>query len=136
MPSAMEPRYFIERTTGQLFFEIARSRQIVGDIDLAISWTTDEDIGGCLHKHGKVEHVEKHAARLRAIDPTTQVAIIPWEAISHPEAGPKILEEVNACLAISGRVKNFDQRIAAIAAQHEIEVVPRGKVATPPEMEP
>ncbi|ETX13332.1 hypothetical protein OCH239_10845 [Roseivivax halodurans JCM 10272] len=136
MPNALEPRYRFEAATGQLFFEIGRSRTIVGDIDLAVAWTTDEDLGGCLHKHGRTELVEAKAAAIRAIDPSVQVAVIPWEAIRHPDAGPKILEEVNACLAISGRVSGLTERLGDIAAEHEIELFPRDRAPAETGMTP
>ncbi|MEY8801978.1 hypothetical protein AB9K35_16840 [Leisingera sp. XS_AS12] len=125
------PYYRFDDATGQLFFHAGGARTIVGDIDLALAWTTDEWSGGCLHKHGPAEMVELRALEIREIDPSIQVAIIPWEAIRHPEAGPKILEEVNACIAISGRVKDFDVRLGEIAASHEVEVSPRDTASAP-----
>jgi hypothetical protein len=135
MPSALEPRYKIDPATGQLFFEIGRSRTIVGDIDLAVAWTTDEDGNGCLHKHGKAAQVSAKMAPVRVIDPSLKIATIPWEAIRHPEAGPKILEEVNKCLSISGRVSRFEERIGEIAAAHEIKVFPRDSEASGPSLQ-
>lgn len=125
MPSAPENNYAFDAATGQLFFGVGRSRSIVGDIDLALAWTTDEDGNACLHKHGQAAQVTERMERLREIDPSLQIAIIPWEAIKDPEAGPKILDEVNLCLSISGRISRFVERIGAIAACHEIEVFPR-----------
>jgi hypothetical protein len=117
--------YEFDTKTGQLFFNSGRDRRIVGDIDLAIAWTTDEDIGGCLHKHGNVELVRPKADAIRMIDPSLKMAVIPWEAIRHEDAGPRILEEVNLCLEISGRVSGIEDRIASIAADYEIEIFPR-----------
>lgn len=132
--SAPDPRYVFDAEIGQLFFELGGARHTVGDIDLALAWTIDEDGNGCLHKHGKAEQVIERMAPVRAIDPSVQVAILPWEALSHPEAGPEILEEVNACLAISGRVSGFEARIGEIAASYQIDVLPRSRDAGAPGM--
>lgn len=123
--------YTFDSDTGQLFFNVNQTRTIVGDIDLAIVWTTDEDIGGCLHKHGNVERVRAKADLIRIVDPSVKMAVIPWEAISHEEAGPRILEEVNLCLEISGRVAGLEDRIAEIASDYEIEIFPRDTSDTP-----
>ncbi|MBW3243251.1 hypothetical protein KUV57_11140 [Epibacterium sp. DP7N7-1] len=125
MPNALESRYTFNAATGQLFFEVGRSRTIVGDIDLALAWTTDENGDVCLHKHGKTAQVTERMERVREIDPSVKIATIPWEAIKHPEAGPKILEEVNMCLSISGRISRFEERIGDIADSYEIELFPR-----------
>lgn len=125
MNDRTDPAYRFDAATGQLFFDHAGDTQVIGDIDLAMAWTTDEDIGGCLHKHGRADLVRQKAEPIRAIDPSLQVAVIPWEAIRHPDAGPRLLEDINACLAISGRVRDFDTRIAAIAADYDIEIFPR-----------
>lgn len=127
------PGYEFDTKTGQLFFNSGRDRRIIGDIDLAIAWTTDQDIGGCLHKHGNVDLVRPKADAIRVIDPTLKMAVIPWEAIRHDEAGPRILEEVNLCLEVSGRVAGIEDRISEIAADYSIEVFPRDVPDTGPE---
>jgi hypothetical protein len=126
------PSYTYDAKIGQLFFNINQTRTSVGDIDLALAWTTDEDLGGCLHKHGKAELVAQAADRIRQIDPSVKMMVIPWEAIRHEQAGPRLLEEVNLCLQISGRVSRIEDRIARIAQDYEIDIFPRDREATEP----
>jgi hypothetical protein len=120
-----DPKYRFDADTGQLFFSSGRTEIIVGDIDLALAWTTDEDGNGCLHKHGSKQNVEERAALIRTIDETTKTVVIPWEAISHPEVGPKIIEEINNCLAISGRISKIEAFLGRLSEECEIEIFPR-----------
>jgi len=131
-----EPGYRFDEATGQLFFSRQDKEEIVGDIDLALVWTSDEDGNGCLHKHGRKEFIEERAALIRTIDETTKTVTIPWEALSHPEAGPKIIEEVNNCLSISGRVSKIEAFLQDIAETHDIEVFPRATPEQTVEMTP
>ena len=131
-----DPEYRFETATGQLFFRSGRTEIIVGDIDLAIAWTTDEDGNGCLHKHGIKENVEAKAAAIRVIDETAKTVIIPWEAISHPEAGPKIIEEVNMCLAISGRISKIEGFLQDLSEKYDVEVFPRDTPSNSMSMKP
>ena len=131
-----EPGYRFDEATGQLFFSRQDKEEIVGDIDLALVWTSDEDGNGCLHKHGRKEFIEERAALIRTIDETTKTVTIPWEALSHPEAGPKIIEEVNNCLSISGRVSRIEAFLQDIAETHDIEVFPRATPEQTVEMTP
>ncbi len=131
-----DPAYRFDTPTGQLFFSSGRTEIIVGDIDLALVWTTDEDGNGCMHNHGSKRNAEAKAAAIRMIDDSTKTVVIPWEAISHPEAGPKIIEEVNKCLAISGRIARIEEFLGSVAAGHEIEIFPRDGQDTTPEMAP
>lgn len=131
-----DPAYRFDEATGQLFFTSGNAKTIVGDIDLAMVWTSDEDGNGCLHKHGRKEFIEERAAMIRTIDETTKTVTIPWEALSHPEAGPKIIEEVNNCLSISGRVSKIVAFLQDIAETHDIEVFPRATPEQTVEMTP
>lgn len=131
-----EPGYRFDEATGQLFFSRQDKEEIVGDIDLALVWTSDEDGNGCLHKHGRKEFIEERAALIRTIDETTKIVTIPWEALSHPEAGPEIIEEVNNCLSISGRVSKIEAFLQDIAETHDIEVFPRATPEQTVEMTP
>lgn len=131
-----DPAYRFDHASGQLFFSRQDKEEIVGDIDLALVWTSDEDGNGCLHKHGNKQAIEAKAALIRTIDETTKTVTIPWEAISHPDAGPKILEEVNNCLAITGRVSKIEAFLQDIAQMHEIEVFPRANPEQTVEMAP
>jgi hypothetical protein len=125
MPPRSDPEYYLDEATGQLFFGVGGSRTIVGDIDLSVVWTTDEDGNGCLHKHGSKDLVAQKAAVIMAIDETTKAIVIPWEAIKHPEAGPLILEEINKCLSISGRVSKIEAFMTDLSGKYDIEVFPR-----------
>jgi hypothetical protein len=131
-----EPGYRFDEATGQLFFSRQDKEEIVGDIDLALVWTSDEDGNGCLHKHGRKEFIEERAALIRTIDETTKIVTIPWEALRHPEAGPEIIEEVNNCLSISGRVSKIEAFLQDIAETHDIEVFPRATPEQTVEMTP
>jgi hypothetical protein len=131
-----DPAYLFDKNTGQLFFTSGGARTIVGDIDLSLAWTTDEDGNGCLHKHGRKENVEAKATVIRSIDETAKTVTIPWEAISHPEAGPKIIEEVNNCLAITGRVSKIETFLQALSDEYQIEVFPRATLDSTAEMAP
>ncbi|MBO9428578.1 hypothetical protein [Sulfitobacter sp. R18_1] len=131
-----DPKYRFDADTGQLFFASGRTEIIVGDIDLAIAWTTDQDGNGCLHKHGSKENVEARAALIRSIDETVKTVVIPWEAISHPGAGPSIIEEVNHCLSISGRVSRIEEFLSYTSEEYDIEVFPRDTPHNPNSMKP
>ena len=126
------PHYNFDTQSGQLFFHVNQTRTIVGDIDLALAWTTDEDLGGCLQKHGNAQLVAETADKIRQFDPSVKMMVIPWEAIKHEEAGPRILEEVNLCLQISGRVSRIEDRIARIAQDYNIDIFPRGGEVSEP----
>lgn len=131
-----DPAYRLDDATGQLFFTSSSARTIVGDIDLALVWTTDEDNNACLHKHGRKEFIEQKAALIRTIDDSTKTVVIPWEAIRHPVAGPKIIDEVNKCLSISGRVGKIEAFLQALSEEHDIEVFPRATADETVEMAP
>jgi hypothetical protein len=119
-----EPHYRFDALTGQLFFSTRHGETIVGEIDLAIAWTTDEDGNGCLHKHGNSQKVQERVALIRTIDESVKMVVIPWEVIKHPEVGGKIIEEVNLCLAISGRVTKIEAFLKKLSDDHDIEVFP------------
>ncbi|MCW3783557.1 hypothetical protein [Defluviimonas salinarum] len=116
----MNAAYHRKPVSGLLAFGEGRDERILGETDIALAWTTDEH-GACLQKHGLPDLVEAQAARIRPIDPTVQVIVIPWTAIADPVAGPRILEEINACLDISGRVGGIICRLEQIHEDSRIE---------------
>ena len=117
--------YRFDASIGQLFFVSEDIRTPLGDIDLAIAFTTDEDGNACLHKHGMSESVMERAKLIRSIDETCKTIVIPWEAISHPEVGPLIIDEVNLCLAVSGRVGKLEAFLRTLTEKHDVHVFPR-----------
>jgi hypothetical protein len=119
-----EPAYYYDPAIGQLYFDLGGDRAAIGDTDLALAWTVDEDGIGCLHKHGRAQAVIDRAEVIRLVDETLQVVTIPWDAIKHPEVGPRILEEINLCMSISGRVSKIEERLQEIGEDVSIEIIP------------
>ena len=115
--------YRFDATSGQLFFDAAGKTMVIGDKDLALAYTV-WDGDACLHKHGAVDLVTKAADKIRQIDDTVEVITVPWEAIKDPDIGPAVLEEINLCLEISGRVGKLPQRLAELSAQKDVEACP------------
>lgn len=132
MPHLLDSEYRYDRATGQLYYEAAGSGSPLGGRDIALAWVSDED-GACLMKHGLAEMVAQRAELIRAIDPSLTMVTIPHEVFSHPEAGPDVLEEINKCLSISGRVAGLEERLAEIAATHGVEISSRPGQDMPPE---
>ncbi|MCE6957898.1 hypothetical protein LAZ40_02345 [Cereibacter sphaeroides] len=108
-----EPAYRICDRTGHLLFDRCDVTIDLGESALSIAWSADPHYP-CLHKHGAPEGVEAFLTAASRIDPDMRSITIPLDVIVHPEAGPKVLEEVNACLAITGRVGKIEERLAAI----------------------
>lgn len=125
MTKYKDPSYVFDTATGQLFFETRMSKQIIGDVDLAVAWSSDEDGSACLQKHGSSELVKITADKIRAIAPTVKVVEIPWEAISHPEAGPRIIEEINRCISTSGYVGRIEEKLREISDDVSVHIFPR-----------
>jgi hypothetical protein len=119
-----DPAYRVDPEMGQLFFSVGGREQIVGDTDLMIAWSDDRE-SPCLHKHGRPALVSAFLEKVRAIDPDMTSIVIPWEVIRHPEAGPRVIEEVNSCLAVSGRIGGIAARLAEITEGLEIQLHPR-----------
>lgn len=111
----IEPLYSIHPSTGLLIFKIKDEVRIIGETDLAVVYTTDPECP-CLYKHGPAHLVSGYAEKLSRIDPDTRTLIIPWDALKNPKLGPAVLDEINACLAISGRVGRLTERLQAMAA--------------------
>ena len=86
--------------------------------------------GPILMKHGPAvrvrEHADKHRNALRAISPEAGLdpAAITVVEIEVSRISPAVLEEINACLGISGRVESFSERLARIVAAETREAEP------------
>jgi len=76
-------------------------------------------------KHGPAGKVSAYADKVKVADPDVQCITIPWEVLKHPVVGPQVIEEINACLAISGRVGHLLDRLTAITDGAKIELFPR-----------
>ena len=128
-----DPHYRIDTDLGQLFFSGGpRDETIVGDIDLAIAYSPN-DGAPFLLKHGPANKVSAYLAKVQAIDPEALSVTIPWEVLKHPIVGPKVVDEVNACLAISGRVGKLIDRLSELTEGMDITVFPRFDAPTPKE---
>lgn len=114
MNASREPRYEIDQF-GSLVFVHGADRRVIAGESLAILFSADEDMP-CLFKHGAVEGVVAYSERLRHVEPVAMISI-PFAVLRDEILGPQVLEEVNLCLAISGRVGKLQERLRAIANQ-------------------
>ena len=109
-------RYRIERAGRDGGIRTERDIEVCpGDGEMAVAY--DED-GGVLHAHGERGRVEAWAERTRGIltaggCPERSAGIVVVAFAPTPEA----LDELNACLAITGRVAHLAGRLAEMAAR-------------------
>lgn len=111
----IEPLYSFHPLSGLLIFKINGEVRIIGETDLAVVYSADPECP-CLHKHGPAHLLSAYADKIRRIDPEVRTIIVPWSALKNPKLGPVVLDEINACLAISGRVGRLTERLQAMAA--------------------
>ena len=111
-----EPHYAFDRF-GELCFRNGPEPRRHGREALAIAYTTDD---GVLYKHGPETGVRFHYERLRAVDPSAQLIVLPLETLRGPK-GEAILAEINACLAISGRIAGIERRLSDLLADASVE---------------
>lgn len=104
-----EPHYAFDRF-GDLCFHNGPEPRRHGREALALAYTTDD---GVLYKHGPEAGVRFHYERLRAVEPSAQLIVLPLDAL-RGEEGEAILAEVNACLACSGRVARIAERLLSL----------------------
>lgn len=115
--------YEIDQQIGQLYFHSQGQKNIVGPTDIALAWTSDEDGNACLHKHGKSEFVAAKADQIRVIDPSLNTLTVPWELLMNEDLGLKVIEEINLCLEISGRISKLEECLTELQAQPQEGVV-------------
>lgn len=104
-------RYRIERTGGDGRIHAEKEIEVCpGHGEMAVAY--DED-GGVLHAHGERSRVEAWAERTRGIlaaggfpELSAGIAVIAFAPT------PEALEELNACVAITGRVSRLAERLA------------------------
>ena len=107
--SSIDPHYLINEF-GSLILKRSSDDLQHGDDDLAILFTADDL--PILLKHGPAKAVATYRQNVCAEeDPVT--IVLPLEVL-RSDKGPAILEEINACLAISGRVALLEQRLQAL----------------------
>lgn len=118
----IEPVYSIDPSTGLLIFTTGNEVRVIGETDLAVVYSPDPECP-CLYKHGPAHLISAYATKLAQIDPDIVTVIIPWEAIKKPRLGPIVLNEINNCLAISGRVGRLCERLDAMHSRAEASPV-------------
>lgn len=93
-----------------------------GEIGILYERFDDEDPMAILHKHGNAQTIrQRHAAMAGALHSAglDDVALrLTTLVLPIPRLTPAIVEELNACIDISGRVGLFEQRIAAMRGSH------------------
>ena len=96
---------------------------IPADGHLGFSFEIDDAIGGTLHKHGPFESAEKHHVTMVAV---VGLAGLPTERffiVKLPVKGMAlaVIDEVNDCLAASGRVRKLLSNLVEMAKTIEGE---------------
>ena len=110
--SPVDPQYHIDKF-GSLMLRRSGGDHHHGNEDLAILFTTDDM--PMLLKHGPAAGIAAHREKLSSVMTDITTIVVPLDAL-RSEKGPAILEEINACLAISGRVGVLEQRLTALQA--------------------
>jgi hypothetical protein len=112
MSSGMaEPRYYLD--TGEVWFSSGSGPAIhicSGSQRLALA----VDPEGVLFKHGAAEQVSGWADTQRAKPGLAEM--LPFEVIIFPVNEP-VLEELNRCLATSGRARGFKDFLGSLSAE-------------------
>lgn len=108
--SPVDPQYLIDQF-GSLILRRSGGDHHHGNDDLAILFATDDM--PMLLKHGPAPAISAHQLKLSSVIPDLTTIVVPLDAL-RSDKGPAILEEINACLAISGRVGKLEERLTAL----------------------
>ena len=113
--SPADPQYLIDQFGSLILLRSDGNRHHHGNEDLAILFTTDDM--PMLIKHGPAQGISVHQQKLSAAmaDIGLTTIVVPLDAL-RSDKGPAILDEINACLAICGRVGKLEERLTALQA--------------------
>lgn len=98
---------------GKVHFTDSQGHLVVSFPDTEMIGVAFDDVEGILHKHGRESLVTKWAddARKKFLNAGFDEMVKEIAVISFP-ATPETIRELNACIAISGRVKDIVERLS------------------------